>query len=210
MANATAWFAREADWAPARLRVHESAPGRLSVSGADDMLPAEGFPQWLLRLGESARRRVALGPMPCSRGASNRSINARGTYGAPRIRAELAEEGQAVSRKRIARLMLELGFAGYADAAASPRPAAAGREGSPSDLVNRVFWPPARISCGWPTSPNIPTRSGFCISECVVIGPVSTSWARFLPLAAAPTARKSGPWRLPRRLGTEKVSAFFT
>ncbi len=36
----------------------------------------------------------------------------RGTYGAPRIRAELADEGMSVSQKRIARLMQEMGLAG--------------------------------------------------------------------------------------------------
>ena len=36
----------------------------------------------------------------------------RGTYGAPRIRAELADEGQRVSRKRVARLMKEVGVEG--------------------------------------------------------------------------------------------------
>ena len=36
----------------------------------------------------------------------------RGTYGAPRIRAELADEGQRVSRKRVARLIKEAGVPG--------------------------------------------------------------------------------------------------
>jgi len=36
----------------------------------------------------------------------------RGTYGVPRVQAELAAEGRRVSRKRIARLMREMGLAG--------------------------------------------------------------------------------------------------
>jgi len=36
----------------------------------------------------------------------------RGTYGAPRIHAELVEEGRRVSRKRVARVMREMGLAG--------------------------------------------------------------------------------------------------
>ncbi len=36
----------------------------------------------------------------------------RGTYGAPRIHAELAEAGVAVSRKRVARVMRAAGIAG--------------------------------------------------------------------------------------------------
>ena len=36
----------------------------------------------------------------------------RGTYGAPRIHAELVEAGVAVGRKRVARVMREAGIAG--------------------------------------------------------------------------------------------------
>ncbi len=36
----------------------------------------------------------------------------RGTYGAPRIHAELAEDGVRVARKRVARLMRHMGLAG--------------------------------------------------------------------------------------------------
>jgi putative transposase len=35
-----------------------------------------------------------------------------GTYGAPRIQDDLTDEGVSVSRKRVARLMRELGIAG--------------------------------------------------------------------------------------------------
>ena len=43
-----------------------------------------------------------------------RTIHAasKGTYGAPRIHAELEQEGSRVSKKRIARLMREAGLAG--------------------------------------------------------------------------------------------------
>ena len=39
-------------------------------------------------------------------------MRSRGTYGAPRIHAELAESGVAVGRMRVARLMREAGLAG--------------------------------------------------------------------------------------------------
>ena len=39
-------------------------------------------------------------------------VRSRGTYGAPRVPAELAAQGHAVSRKRVARLMREQGLAG--------------------------------------------------------------------------------------------------
>ena len=63
----------------------------------------------------------------------------RGTYGAPRIRAELAEEGRGVSRKRIGRLMLELGVRGVCGLRriSTTRRSRQGRVAS--DLVNRVF-----------------------------------------------------------------------
>lgn len=39
-------------------------------------------------------------------------VRSRGTYGAPRIHAELADEGTAVGRKRVARLMARMGLCG--------------------------------------------------------------------------------------------------
>ena len=92
----------------------------------------------------------------------------RGTYGAPRIRAELAEEGRGVSRKRIARLMLELGVRGVCGRRriSTTRRSRQGRVAS--DLVNRVFsasgpnllWG-ADITC-------LPTGSGFLYLSVVV------------------------------------------
>ena len=66
--------------------------------------------------------------------------HSRGTYGAPRIRAELAEEGRGVSRKRIARLMLELGVRGVCGRRrlSTTRRSRQGRVAS--DLFKRVFF----------------------------------------------------------------------
>lgn len=76
--------------------------------------------------------------------ASNR------TYGAPRVHAWLARQGFAVARKRVARIMRQLGLVGemgrrrvrttVADAAATPS----------KDLVGRAFSPtePDRTWCG--------------------------------------------------------------
>lgn len=44
----------------------------------------------------------------------------RGTYGVPRVHAELVEAGVRVSRKRIARLMRELGLAGVSRRKGTP------------------------------------------------------------------------------------------
>jgi putative transposase len=63
----------------------------------------------------------------------------RGTYGAPRIRAELADEGTCVGHKRIARLMGEMGVAGVSrrKGTRTTRPE---REARPApDLLERDF-----------------------------------------------------------------------
>ena len=60
----------------------------------------------------------------------------RGTYGAPRIHAELAAEGVCVGRKRVARLMRQARISrGFTADARSPPPAGA----AVPDLVCRQF-----------------------------------------------------------------------
>ena len=67
-----------------------------------------GYYAWLKRdPSPRARRDAAL--VQRIREIHERS---RGTYGVPRIHAELASEGMRVSRKRIARLMRESGLQG--------------------------------------------------------------------------------------------------
>ena len=106
----------------------------------DDVPRPEGVPQRLLRLWlkrpPSARTRTDAVLKGRVEQIHQRS---RGTYGAPRIRAELAEEGCGVSRKRIARLMLELGVRGVCGRRriSTTRRSRQGRVAS--DLVNRVF-----------------------------------------------------------------------
>jgi transposase InsO family protein len=76
--------------------------------------------------------------------------DSRGTYGSPRVHAELQAQGHRHSRKRIARLMRQAGLAGrapkrwrtttIADPAAPARP----------DLINRGFsCAPAEINTRW-------------------------------------------------------------
>ena len=95
---------------PARLRVHESAPGQLS--GVHDVPRAEGFPQRLLRRVETPA--VGSHSGRCGAQSARRADpptlpgHLRGAEDSGR----LAEEGRGVSRKRIARLMLELGVRG--------------------------------------------------------------------------------------------------
>ena len=73
-----------------------------------------------------------------------------GTYGTPRIHAELADQGHRHSRKRIARLLREAGLAGRAPkrwrTTTIPDPAA----NTPADLIERDFSCSAReIDTRW-------------------------------------------------------------
>ena len=86
---------------------------------------------------------------------------AGGSYGAPRIQAELAEQGLAVSRKRVARVMRQAGLAGVSrrkgprttrrDAQARPAP----------DLVERVFHADAPDRLWVADITYVPTLAGF-------------------------------------------------
>lgn len=65
--------------------------------------------------------------------------DSRGTYGSPRIHAELKEAGEPHSRKRIARLMLELGIRGVCRRRyVKTTQRDAGQRSAP-DLVDRAF-----------------------------------------------------------------------
>lgn len=87
--------------------------------------------------------------------------DSRGTYGAPRIYAELQEEGTAIGQKRIARLMRESGIRGVCrrkfvtttrrDPAARPAP----------DLVDRNFAASGPNRLWVADITYIPTRAGF-------------------------------------------------
>ena len=104
----------------------------------------------------------------------------RGTYGAPRIQAELADDGVLVSRKRVARLMRESGLSGVSRRkrptttrrAASARPA--------PDLVDREFAAEAPDRLWLADITYVPTLSGF-LYLAVVLDAFSrriVGWAR--------------------------------
>ena len=97
----------------------------------------------------------------------------RGTYGVPRIHAELHACGKLVSRKRVARLMREAGLRGASrrrqitttqrDATSRPAP----------DLVNRDFAAAGRDQLWVADITYIPTGSGFLYLAVVV-----DAWSR--------------------------------
>jgi putative transposase len=97
----------------------------------------------------------------------------RGTYGAPRIHAELLSNGTQVSRKRVARLMREAGLVGASrrrqvtttirDSKARPAP----------DLVERNFTSEGRDRLWVADITYIPTGAGFLYLAVVV-----DAWSR--------------------------------
>ena len=116
-----------------------------------------GYYAWLKR-PRSAREKSDVALVERMQAIHKRS---RGTYGAPRIQAELADDGVLVSRKRVARLMRESGLSGVSRRkrptttrrAASARPA--------PDLVDREFAAEAPDRLWLADITYVPTLSGF-------------------------------------------------
>ena len=97
----------------------------------------------------------------------------RGTYGAPRVHAELQVEGTAIARKRVARLMRQAGLRGV-----SRRrfPATTRREPMhtpANDLVGRVFIAPGPNLLWVADITYVPTAAGF-----LFLAVVLDAWSR--------------------------------
>ena len=117
-----------------------------------------GYYAWSRRAQSSGRPRTDEELREQIRAIYERS---RGTYGSPRVHAELAATGTPVSRKRVARLMREQGWVGASrrrrvcttvrDRKARPAP----------DLVNRSFSSPERDRLWVADITYIPTAAGF-------------------------------------------------
>ena len=92
----------------------------------------------------------------------------RGTYGAPRIHAELADEGTHVGRKRIARLLRELGLTGVSRRKGA-RTTRRDRDARPApDLVERHFAAPRPDALWVADVTYVPTWAGFVYLAVVV------------------------------------------
>ena len=115
--------------------------------------------------------------------------HSRGTYGAPRIQAELNAEGTSVGRKRVARLMRRCGLAGVCRRR-KRRTTLRDREARPApDLVNRDF------------SATGPNR--LWVADITYV----PTWAGFLFLAVVLDAwsRRVVGWAMATHLRTELV-----
>jgi putative transposase len=120
-----------------------------------------------------------------------RSIHERswGTYGTPRVHAELSEQGERVSRKRVARLMKEAGLQGVSRRR-GVRTTVRGPESRPApDLVERDFSAPG------------PDR--LWVADITYIA----TWAGFLYLSVVLDAwsRKVVGWAMATHLRTQLV-----
>ena len=92
----------------------------------------------------------------------------RGTYGAPRVQAELGAEGVHVGRKRVARLMRAAGLAGVSRRQ-GPRTTTRSPTARPApDLVERDFSAPAPDRLWVADITYIPTWAGFLYLAVVV------------------------------------------
>jgi putative transposase len=117
-----------------------------------------GYYAWRDR-GPSAHARAEADLAAAVRAAFARG---RGTYGAPRVHAELRAQGWRVGRKRVARVLREQGLAG-----APPRrfttTTIADRDAAPApDLVDRDFTAPGPDRLWVADITYLPTRAGFC------------------------------------------------
>jgi putative transposase len=148
---------------------------------------ASGYYAWCgRRAGARARADAALG-------AQIRAIHAwsRGTYGAPRIHAELAAQGVRVGRKRVGRLLREAGLRGVSRRV-WPRTTVRDRQARPApDLVGRRFTVDAPNRLWVADITYIPTQAGFLYLAVVV-----DAWSR----------RVVG-WSMATHLRTELVVA---
>jgi putative transposase len=115
----------------------------------------------------------------------------RGTYGVPRIWADLAEAGFAVSRKRVARLMASLHIAGVHRRRFVRTTIPDEHADLAPDLVNRDFHPPGPDRLWVADITAIPTGAGFCY-----LAAVTDAWSR----------RVVG-WSMAAHMRTELVSA---
>jgi putative transposase len=115
----------------------------------------------------------------------------RGTYGSPRIHAELRACGELVSRKRVARLMQEAGLRGASRRRQIVTTMRAEKSRPAPDLVKRDFAAPRRDRLWVADITYIPTAAGFLYLAVVV-----DAWSR----------RVVG-WSMATHLRTELVLA---
>ena len=110
---------------------------RRNVKRACELLKVSRAAYYAARAGQPSGRDRADADLTARITAEHK--RSRGRYGAPRIHAELRRQGRCHSRKRVARLMRQVGLAGRAPRrwkkTTIPDPAAAAR----ADAIRRDF-----------------------------------------------------------------------
>ena len=94
--------------------------------------------------------------------------HSQGTYGAPRIHAELIAEGTRVGRKRVARLMRKAGLCGVSRRKGMRTTLRAAKASSAPDLVKRQFVADAPNRLWVADITYIPTWAGFLFLSVVI------------------------------------------
>ena len=119
---------------------------------------ASGYYAWRSRPA-SAR---ATGDADLTRRIRTVHAGSHGTYGAPRVHAELKADGLPVGRKRIARLMRAAGIAGVSRRRSAPITTRQARDHHPaSDLVRRNFMAERQNELWVADITFLPTLAGF-------------------------------------------------
>ena len=144
-----------------------------------------GFYAWRDR--EPSRRRQCDDVLKACIG--NIHQRSRGTYGAPRIHAELAEDGVHVARKRVARLMREMGLAGISRRKGTQTTRRDDTARRAPDLVERRFQADAPDQLWVADITYVPTWAGFL----------------FLAVVVDACSRRVVGWSMANHLRTELV-----
>ena len=166
------------------MRAHQ-AEHRVSTMCRVLQLSRSGFYAWLGRApSERARRDETL----------RRRIEAihersRGTYGSPRVHAELRDENERIGRKRVARLMRSAGIRGVSRRRFSKTTERSATQHGAPDLVKREFSASAPDELWVADITYIPTWAGF-----LYLAVVLDAWSR----------RIVG-WKMASHLRTELV-----
>jgi putative transposase len=116
------------------MRTHQAAHAIATLCRVLEVSPS-GYYAWRRR-GPSARARRDAALVDEIQGIHRQS---RGTYGAPRIHAELVDRGEHVGRKRVARLLRALGRQGISRRRRVRTTVRAPAQPAAADLVQRTF-----------------------------------------------------------------------
>ena len=160
LSKAAAWFATESGAPRSALRVREGESGH--PFGREDVPIAGDFEERVLCLGGATDVPAPTVDLMLTGKIAAIHRRSRGTYGSPKIHAELADDhGIRVGRKRVARLMRAAGLEGRRCVASWSRPQPIRRPSSPVDLVERDSTPTAPDRLWVADITYIPTWSGF-------------------------------------------------